>query len=186
MVHRHQGSGRRPSSSNVYGAAASSIHKDSPSNDQQQNLTPNSSFNSSSHALCSSTTRVTPDISHFCHFESDHIQSSFTSNNAGERLHQTSSIDYSLCIPFSSEIQNPAIAEEAPYSYNLQSQVPPETAHLSSSESSSEQVALRNITNWQVQRNEHGSFQVSEDGETLLPPGMLNRLMKQISVLSMR
>ena len=118
MVHRHQGSGRWPSSSNVYGAAASSIHKDSPSNDQQQNPRPNSSFNSSSHASCSSTTRVTPDISHFCHFESDHIQSSFTSNNAGERLQQTS-IDYSLSIPFSSEIQNPAIAEEAPCSYNL-------------------------------------------------------------------
>ena len=166
MVHRHQRSGRRPSSSNVYGAAASSIHKDSPSNDeQQQNLRPISSFCSSSHASCSSTTQVNPDISHFCHFESDHIQSSFTSNNAGERLQQTSSIDYSLCIPFSSEIQNPAIAEEAPYSCNLQSQVPPETVYLSSSESSSEQVALRNIVNWQVQRNEHGGFQVSQDGE---------------------
>ena len=98
MVHRHQGSGRRPSSSNVYRAAASSIHKDSPSNDQQQNLRPNSSFNSSSHASCSSNTRLTPDISHFCHFESDHIQPSFTSNNAGERLQQTSSIDYLLIV----------------------------------------------------------------------------------------
>ena len=154
----------------MYSAAVSSIHNDHSSNHPQQNLRPISSFNSSSHTSCFSAAPVTQDISHFCHFESDHIQISFASNNASKRPQQTSSIKYSSCIPFSSEIQNPATAEEAPYFCNLQSHVPPEIAHLSSSDSSLEQVALRNITNWQVERNEHGSFKVSQDGETLLPP----------------
>ena len=107
-------------------------------------------------------------------------------SNASECLQQTSFMDSSSCIPFSSDIQSPDVAKAAPCFCNFQSYVPLETAHVSSS------IGLQmNKLSYIIllaDRLKQMNMELSRFPNTVkvvLPPRILNRLMRQISVLSM-
>ena len=46
------------------------------------------------------------------------------------------------------------------------------------------QVVLKDITNWKVKKTLFGEAKVSADGEAILPPEMLNKILKENELLS--
>ena len=68
------------------------------------------------------------------------------------------------------------IADEVPVDLVTQ-EVAPEIA---------QQVVLQDITSWQSRNTMYGTTTVSEDGEALLPPGMLEKILLHTTMLLTR
>ena len=79
----------------------------------------------------------------------------------------------------------PLLADEPPaqLSSNFSGNVP-ETAQCPHTQTVKQQVVLKNITNWKVKKTLFGEAKVSADGEAILPPEMLNKILKENELLS--
>ena len=85
----------------------------------------------------------------------------------------------------SAAILHPLLADEPPaqLSSNLSGNVP-ETAQCPHTQTVKQQVVLKDITNWKVKKTLFGEAKVSADGEAILPPEMLNKILKENELLS--
>ena len=86
----------------------------------------------------------------------------------------TSNVSNNFCDTYPET--SPMIVDQVPVDLETQ-EVAPEAA---------QQVVLRDITNWQSRNTMYGTASVSEDGEALLPPSMLEKILSHTTMLLTR